>query len=67
MVVRTSCDAPPLKSIHTYERAENYPYELGYGGPHGFSHGANMRQLVNSFRNFILTGKCGEHWEYKEI
>ncbi|KYC88132.1 hypothetical protein B4140_1308 [Bacillus amyloliquefaciens] len=43
--------------------AEIHPYELGYG----FSHGTNMRQRVNSFRNFNLTGKYGKHWEYKGI
>lgn len=26
-----------------------------------------MWQLVNSFRNFIITGKCGELRDYKEI
>ncbi|XLG13801.1 Hypothetical protein ACI5QL_01259 [Bacillus velezensis] len=28
--------------MHTYERAEIHPYELGYGFSHGFSHGTNM-------------------------
>lgn len=26
-----------------------------------------MWRLVNSFRNFIITGKCGELRDYKEI
>ncbi|WP_426579178.1 hypothetical protein P5490_007785 [Bacillus altitudinis] len=44
-----------------------YPYELGHGPAKGFSHGGNMWQLVNSFREFIITGRYGDLRDYKEI
>ncbi|AHZ16090.1 hypothetical protein V529_20640 [Bacillus velezensis SQR9] len=53
--------------VDDYTGADVYPYEMGYGSPNGFSHGGNMWQLVNSFRKFIITGKCGELRDYKEI
>ncbi|KXZ22387.1 hypothetical protein P4T89_12770 [Bacillus nakamurai] len=53
--------------VDDYTGEDVYPYELGYGRANGFSHGGNMWQLVNSFRNFIITGKCGELRDYKEI
>ncbi|OYD12326.1 hypothetical protein CHR37_05055 [Bacillus velezensis] len=53
--------------VDDYTGADVYPYELGYGRANGFSHGTNLRRLVNSFRNFILTGKYGELRDYKEI
>ncbi|MCF7606505.1 hypothetical protein [Bacillus subtilis] len=49
--------------VDDYTGADVYPY----GSPNGFSHGGNMWQLVNSFRKFIITGKCGELRDYKEI
>ncbi|MEE5181332.1 hypothetical protein JDW21_20495 [Bacillus subtilis] len=53
--------------VYDYTGADVYPYEMGYGSPNSFSHGGNMWQLVNSFRKFIITGKCGELRDYKEI
>lgn len=44
-----------------------YPYELGHGPAKGFSHGGNMWQLVNSMREFIITGRYGALRDYKEI
>ncbi|UDF17582.1 hypothetical protein LG951_05170 [Bacillus pumilus] len=44
-----------------------YPYELGHGPANGFSHGGNMWELVNRFREFIITGQYGHLRDYKEI
>ncbi|WP_144498240.1 hypothetical protein [Bacillus pumilus] len=53
--------------IDDYTGKYVYPYELGYGQANGFSHGGNMWQLVNSFREFIITGRYGDLRDYKEI
>ncbi|MGK9160746.1 hypothetical protein [Bacillus subtilis] len=52
--------------VDDYTGEDVYPYELGHE-PNGFSHGGNVWQLINSFREFIITGKCGELRDYKEI
>ncbi|MFP7229113.1 hypothetical protein SFB99_12910 [Bacillus altitudinis] len=44
-----------------------YPYELGHGPAKGFSHGGNMWELVNRFREFIITGRYGALRDYEEI
>ncbi|TJZ71359.1 hypothetical protein FA037_05385 [Bacillus amyloliquefaciens] len=56
-----------LYKAYTHIRGLKFTHMNWIRRPKGFSHGTNMRQLVNSFRNFILTGKCGKHWEYKGI
>ncbi|PCK15531.1 hypothetical protein CEY02_20680 [Bacillus pumilus] len=53
--------------IDDYTGENVYPYKLGHGRANGFSHGGNMWELVNSFRKFIITGKCGHLKDYKEI
>lgn len=40
---------------------------MNFHDPNGFSHGGNVWQLINSFREFIITGKCGDLRDYKEI
>lgn len=40
---------------------------MNFHDPNGFSHGGNVWQLINSFREFIITGNCGELRDYKEI
>ncbi|MCY8989995.1 hypothetical protein [Bacillus atrophaeus] len=52
--------------LDNYTGEDVYPYELCHD-PNGFSHGGNTWQLINSFRDFIITGKCGELRDYKEM
>lgn len=52
--------------IDDYTGEYVYPYERGRR-VEGFSHGGNMWQLVNSMREFIITGRYGDLRDYKEI
>ncbi|MBL4965115.1 hypothetical protein [Bacillus halotolerans] len=52
--------------VDNYTGEDVYPYELRHD-PNGFSHGGNVWQMINSFREFIITGNCGELRDYKEI
>ncbi|MCY7430493.1 hypothetical protein MCZ49_02000 [Bacillus safensis] len=53
--------------VDDYTGEDVYPYELGHGRARGFSHGGNMWELVNRFREFIITGRYGALRDYKEI
>ncbi|KUP30325.1 hypothetical protein AU385_18105 [Bacillus halotolerans] len=52
--------------VDNYTGKDVYPYELRHD-PNGFSHGGNVWQMIKSFREFIITGNCGELRDSKEI
>lgn len=39
--------------VDNYTGEDVYPYELRHD-PNGFSHGGNVWQMINSFREFII-------------
>ena len=61
-----SIDRRTLFFVDNYTGEDVYPYELRHD-PNGFSHGGNVWQLINSFRELIITGKCGDLRECMKI